>query len=250
MGSLARGPLAAVRVVGLAWLVGAMGCGDLFHPTDWPTRCAADPAADGCGAGATTSSGAGGGGGTTTSSSSSTSTGAGGGDGGAGGTAAPVCGNGLIEAGEECDGGAGAAGCTDSCKLDCIGADEHEDSATFTCYRWVTLAQPWGVARDDCVAWGGYLVSIGSAAEQQLFGAFVTDDAWIGASDLAIEGAFGWESGEPFVFTAWAAGEPNDSAANEDCAEMRPILMMQWNDLDCASPLGYLCERPRPGTVE
>lgn len=58
----------------VALAAGLAACGDLFHGTDWASRCDADPRAPGCGSGggATTTTSAGGGGSATTSSSSGT----------------------------------------------------------------------------------------------------------------------------------------------------------------------------------
>lgn len=38
---------------------------------------------------------------------------------------------------------------------------------------------------------------------------------WIGATDAATEGTFVWVDGEPFVYTNWWGGEPNN-VGNED----------------------------------
>lgn len=74
----------------------------------------------------------------------------------------------------------------------------------------------------------GYLASITSAAEQAFLNIlnhayavaspfhnsyYVT--AWIGANDVATEGAWEWTSGEAFSYTNWSGGEPNNYL-NED----------------------------------
>ena len=40
---------------------------------------------------------------------------------------------------------------------------------------------------------------------------------WLGANDLHREGIFINPSGQPFAFTNWMDGEPNDSTGKEDC---------------------------------
>lgn len=73
---------------------------------------------------AATSTGTGGSGGdpsATTSSSTGGSGGAGGGDGGAGGAPPPECGNGVLEAGEECDDDNDVAG--DACSPTCLATE-------------------------------------------------------------------------------------------------------------------------------
>lgn len=70
---------------------------------------------------------------------------------------------------------------------------------------------------------GGYLVAMSDAAEN----AWVANklpggSIWLGASDELSEGTWLWDSGEPFVYSSWGAGEPNDNPAcnGEDYVEM------------------------------
>jgi len=61
-----------------------------------------------------------------------------------------------------------------------------------------------------------HLATITSAAEQAiLFGLmeFSTSNAWLGGHQggLSLEENWHWITGERFVFTAWAGGEPNDT---------------------------------------
>ena len=51
-----------------------------------------------------------------------------------------------------------------------------------------------------------------------------------------------WISGEPFVFTDWSTGQPdNFGAAGEMCIHIRdltnwsPAEFAKWNDLSCTS---------------
>ena len=79
---------------------------------------------------------------------------------------------------------------------------------------------------------GGYVGTIKNAQVNQ----FLTDylvannisEALIGLNDLAVEGVFVWDSGEPFSYSNWNTGEPNNSG-NEDYT----ILFQSgyWNDI-------------------
>ena len=101
----------------------------------------------------------------------------------------------------------------------------------------------------------GRLVTITSAAEN----AFVTAlrgegdlRAWIGAQDPDGAGpnGFAWITGEPFTFTNWGAGEPNN-LATEFFVEL--FGDGTWNNnvaLDTVFPtLGYIVEYPVTGAV-
>jgi cysteine-rich repeat protein len=186
--------------------------------------------------------------GTTTTSTSATS--APSGSGGAGG-AVPSCGNGSIDAGEQCDDGNGddADGCS-GCVVDCE-PTEFKHSTTHHCYRLVTTSERQQAAQNDCATWGGavglgYLVSITSADEQtfvQNIGA--GNERWIGAGDAAVEGSFEWISGEPWSYTNWRNGEP--SGGGEDCVEIENDG--QWDDQPCDDQKWYVCERGAAGEM-
>jgi hypothetical protein len=75
----------------------------------------------------------------------------------------------------------------------------------------------------------------------------------IGASDTATEGRWVWEDGAQFwsgaaagspvggAYAFWAAGEPNNQNANENCAEVQSI--QGWNDSVCdAQAKPFICE--------
>jgi hypothetical protein len=68
-------------------------------------------------------------------------------------------------------------------------------------------------------------------------------DAWIAATDVATEGTWVWITGEPFTFSNWAGGEPNN-LGGEDCVQM--YVQGVWNDLPCGAGQPALCEIPPP----
>ena len=84
-------------------------------------------------------------------------------------------------------------------------------------------------ARSAANSMGGYLVAINDAAEQAWLGAnFGVGRFWIGLSDEITEGTFLWDSGEPFIYSNWCAGEPNNAGGIEDYAEI--LGGGCWND--------------------
>jgi hypothetical protein len=81
--------------------------------------------------------------------------------------------------------------------------------------NWYAVTDPLSadLAAQQAVNWGGDLAAIGDQAENDwLAGQFgdATHPFWIGLTDAALEGTFEWINGEPVVFTAWRAGEPDD----------------------------------------
>lgn len=94
------------------------------------------------------------------------------------------------------------------------------------------------------LAQSGYLATITSALEQNwiwsTFSAEATQHLWIGArqnpadTDPPTQGQsanWGWENGEPWAYTAWYPGEPNDYQNRpEDKAYMLYNDNGLWND--------------------
>ena len=121
----------------------------------------------------------------------------------------------------------------------------------------------------------GYLATLTSADENSFVANRIQSDAWIGASDLAVDYTWRWvdgpESGTQFFaenplpsyggttvngeYANWNPGEPNDGSGNgrEDCAEYysSPSELGFWNDLPCTDTAitGYLVEYGSDGNL-
>lgn len=176
--------------------------------------------------------------------------------GGAGGIAGG-CGDGVLDlATEQCDDGnmAPQDGCDASCTVECTAG--WSDAATHHCYLLVANAATWLNARAFCMALDpGYdLAAVSSDPEHQ----FVVSQLplmsplriWLGGNDQLVEGTFEWSNGEPWGFTVWATGEPND-AMGENCMELRINgTVWDWNDIACDSPIAtaFLCELTPAGS--
>src|SRR5262245_40858702 len=73
----------------------------------------------------------------------------------------------------------------------------------------------WFAAETQAVTLGGHLVTINDAAENAWIMSTLAVSGqiyWIGAHDDAAEGSFEWVSGEPWGYTQWGPGEPDDDA--------------------------------------
>ena len=135
--------------------------------------------------------------------------------------------------------------------------------ATNHCYESVTVPAgiTWPAARAAAAAmtnngFPGHLVTITSAAENGFLIAngLATPAYWVGGSQpLGLTTpALGWTwvTGEPFVYTNWSAGEPNDfyGPASEQYLEFWSPTGT-WNDQNNTFPQGgYIVEYDRPTT--
>lgn len=115
----------------------------------------------------------------------------------------------------------------------------------------------------------GYLATITSEEEQEFVAARLAGAGWFGARDNAVEGEWRWvsgpETGTQFwqgagggntvngQYANWDPGEPNDSGANEDCAQFLAGVGNTglWNDLPCTETTlpGYVVEFGAPGDL-
>ncbi len=93
----------------------------------------------------------------------------------------------------------------------------------------------------------GHLATVTDAGEQNFINQDLGCSGWLGG--MQAEGAaqpdedWEWITGEPFIFTAWADGEPNDSGCNgeegcENCLETSD----EWNDESCNSNRSCIIE--------
>ena len=174
----------------------------------------------------------------------------------------PECGNGILEAGEECDdaGHTGLDGCSAACQVVCTnyGQDALE-SDDHHCYNGYDQADFTG-AEKACADRGAHLATISSAGENAIAATFVNNSKWLGGFedvDAAIEGAgkYEWIDGEALSYTNWALGEPD--RARVRCASnmlqcYEHCMAMQgngrWADQRCEMVDGYVCEWEPAGT--
>jgi hypothetical protein len=111
----------------------------------------------------------------------------------------------------------------------------------------------WSSANRSAVAAGGYLATITSQQENDIVASIIDDPAywnaelntgnslgpWIGGrqepNETTPSAGWTWVTGEPFVYTNWNAGEPNDAlGANEDFLHYfctGSCRGNHWNDL-------------------
>lgn len=98
--------------------------------------------------------------------------------------------------------------------------DEDADSARFSRYEVFNEAVTWKQAKTRCEELGGHLATITSEKEYNAILNMLPKNErhlyGLGATDSESEGKWKWITGEPFIFTKWHKGEPNDEFGQED----------------------------------
>lgn len=134
-------------------------------------------------------------------------------------------------------------------------ASSSQAYVTYNGHNYDYVSGDWYTAEANAIALGGHLVTFNDAAEElwakATFGGYTF---WIGMNDIAVEGSWGWTSGEPVTYTNWGGGEPNNYG-NEDWAVMN-WGGAGWNDwcsgcssLGIAEWGGAPSPTPEPGTL-
>ena len=127
----------------------------------------------------------------------------------------------------------------------------------------------WGQANVAAAEAGGYLVTITSEQENEFVFNLIDSPSywyegynlrgpWIGAyqAPRSVEPAGGWQwvTGEPFAYTNWDTGQPNNMGGSEDRIYFgnQPVRVPRWNDApaDFTEVRAYVVEYvPEPATM-
>lgn len=113
-------------------------------------------------------------------------------------------------------------------------------------YEQFNVNLTWQQAKEACAAEGGYLATITSAEEKTWIADHVqipsSSPVWLGGTDARIEGTWEWITGEPFIYTNWYPGEPNDARGEDHLSFYSSDNGHRWNDWADYNKTSYLCE--------
>ena len=157
------------------------------------------------------------------------------------------CGNGIVEPGEECDGG---PNCTANCftKRPCTEAGAYSSPINGHCYFVQSGLVNYSTALASSCPAGTHLATLADIAENEAgLSAVVGDpnDAWIALKAPSQLGVYTWQAttSEAFDstrFHGFAGNEPNESSA-PNC--VRVVNGSGWKDISCSNDYDSLCER-------
>jgi len=157
------------------------------------------------------------------------------------------CGNGVIEPGEECDGG---PGCTANCylKRPCTEPGAYSSPINGHCYFVDNNSVSWSTANSSSCPAGTHLATLADIAETEAgLAADVgnVNDAWIALKAASTLGQYSWQQPSSEAFNSrryhgFAGAEPNESST-PNC--VRVVDAAGWKDASCNNSYDALCER-------
>ena len=116
-------------------------------------------------------------------------------------------------------------------------------------YSLYNFPLTWSEAKSFCESMGGHLVTITDAGEQlavaRMMHYSLYNWVYTGATDIGSEGAWKWVTGEPFSFTNWAGGEPNNNDGQGNPQNAGCIYKWNnrtWDDGLESYSTGFICE--------
>ncbi|NXX93061.1 MRC1 protein, partial [Centropus bengalensis] len=103
-------------------------------------------------------------------------------------------------------------------------------------------------ARTFCKINHGDLATIGNNSERKFLWKYILKNGKLHSYLIGLtqdaDQQFSWMDGSPVHYTAWAQGEPNFAAAQENCVVLNKKDGL-WNDVICGFSNGYICQRHR-----
>jgi hypothetical protein len=122
-------------------------------------------------------------------------------------------------------------------------------------YQRFDTAKTWSEAKDACETQDAHLATITSSEENNWtwssFGAsagsyvYGGKGFWLGGTDATVEGQWTWVTGEPWDYSNWSIGQPDNYDRGQDYAFMWDYIAGSWDD---GGPpwsdlkASYLCE--------
>eukprot|EP01033_Poteriospumella_lacustris_P009500 gene9500-6807_t len=99
-------------------------------------------------------------------------------------------------------------------------------------------AKEYLLAQQDCRTMGAELVSITSSQENYALASLISGQTFVGG-DQDSEGRWYWKDGQPFTYTNWGYGQPDNTWGYENCLAILPTGL--WNDYICWFELPSVC---------
>ncbi|CAC5395519.1 unnamed protein product [Mytilus coruscus] len=116
------------------------------------------------------------------------------------------------------------------------------------CYLFVYGKFTWENAKIECQNKDAHLVKIDNSDEHSWITSVLTDEVWIGLTDIQSEGHLIWDFDmSSLTFNQWPDGQPGGGFRENCCHYCKQRCgksSFVWNDTKCSLANGYVCEKP------
>ncbi|CAJ0945298.1 unnamed protein product, partial [Mesorhabditis belari] len=117
-----------------------------------------------------------------------------------------------------------------------------------TCLFFVSETVSWDVAHEDCLARGGFLISIHNAFQNALIAQITLDtigqtESWLGVHFDEQNPAWRWSDGSTFDYNRFVQPVANCALVDCDCAFLLSDDQ-DWRNTACSDKHVYLCDAP------
>jgi hypothetical protein len=115
------------------------------------------------------------------------------------------------------------------------GLSDGTELSLFNGYRSLKRDYSWEEANSEAIDRGGHLATINNELESQIIIKFLEErqsrssdeyyNTWLGGTDSVVEGNWQWITNEPFYYSQWSPGEPNNDDSTSIQGEDYLFLM-------------------------
>jgi hypothetical protein len=121
---------------------------------------------------------------------------------------------------------------------------EYTDLGTLNGHHYYrsTEQHTWSSAEATAEQLGGYLATIGSANENNLLSEAAGDCRLFGGNDRITNNIFRYANHDPWVYTRWYAGEPNNNLSIQYFTDINFTNSGEWDDVEIDVAQPYLME--------
>lgn len=113
-------------------------------------------------------------------------------------------------------------------------------------YLYVPGDFTWPEAKMDAERHGGTLATITSDAENRIVSDLFNGKMWLGgfqpSGSSEPKGNWQWVTGEPWSFTSWHSGQPDNDDGGQDYLTDNHSTVGRWDDESSTNRLGYALE--------
>ena len=115
-----------------------------------------------------------------------------------------------------------------------------------SCYWVNSNSVTWPAANESCAIQGAHLADVHSAAEHDFIVSILDSPAWLGASDLAVEGEWRWVANNDLMtYDDKLSADGGDSLSGGEADCLVKGSDDHWHDINCELRfMPFLCEYP------